>query len=99
MYLMGKSFGGAVATYLSLLTARDSTPAEEIFSGLCLESTFTTVADVVKFKTRGYLPHTFYCDLGWPTIDKISIVKIAKIQLIHGDADTLIPLAMAYHLK
>jgi hypothetical protein len=44
----GKSFGGAVATYLSLLTARDSTPAYEIFSGLCLESTFTTIADAVK---------------------------------------------------
>ena len=76
---MGKSFGGAVAAYLALLTASDSTPAHTVFSGLCLESAFTSVADIMKEKTKGYLHATFYSDLKWPTIDRISKVQIPLI--------------------
>jgi pimeloyl-ACP methyl ester carboxylesterase len=68
MLLMGKSFGGAVATYLALQTASDSTPARTVFSGLCLECAFTSVADIMNEKTKGYLPAMFYSDLKWPTI-------------------------------
>jgi surfactin synthase thioesterase subunit len=44
IYLMGKSFGAAVAIYTaSQLSSREGLPVKDIFKGLILESGFTSV--------------------------------------------------------
>ena len=44
IYLMGKSFGAAVAIYTaSELSSREGLPVKDIFKGLILESGFTSV--------------------------------------------------------
>ena len=63
IYLMGKSFGGAVAAYmLTQLSTREGIPANVFFKGLVLESTFTSLKDVIGEKTKGWLPETLYSD-------------------------------------
>ncbi len=48
IYLMGKSFGAAVAIYTaSELSSRDGLPAKDIFKGLILESGFTSAGAVI----------------------------------------------------
>lgn len=49
-YLMGKSFGTAVATFAATeLTTRDGEPCRKVFDGLILEAGFTTAHDAIKF--------------------------------------------------
>ena len=95
---MGKSFGGAVAAYTSLLTASDGTPASKMFTGLCLESTFTNAGDMIKKMSWGLLPRICYDDIKWSTVDIIRRIEIPAIMIVHGMKDTLVPLEMAKQL-
>jgi hypothetical protein len=52
LYLMGKAFGGAVATYMiTELKSKNNVPASQIFKGMILESAFTSVEGLIDWKT------------------------------------------------
>jgi len=81
---MGKSFGAAVATYISTeIKSKEGLPASQVFKGLILESAFTSVEELVKHKTKGWIPKTFFSDNKWPTIERISNVRTPTL-IIHG---------------
>jgi alpha-beta hydrolase superfamily lysophospholipase len=101
IFLMGKSFGGAVASYLiSQLNSKEGIPANIFFKGLILESTFTSLTDVIKEKAGGWIPKTLISDNTWPTIDRLSpsAVKV-KTLIMHGTNDTLVRVEHANALK
>jgi len=54
---MGKSFGGAVAAFMiTQLSSKEGVPANSFFNGLILESTFTSLVDVIKEKAGKWVP-------------------------------------------
>jgi predicted alpha/beta-fold hydrolase len=56
LYLMGKSFGAAVATYTATeLQTKSGEPASDVFMGLILEAGFTTAHDAIKLRTSAPL--------------------------------------------
>lgn len=95
---MGKSFGAAVAAYMvSELKTRDGSQAQDLFTGLILESAFTSCEDLYTEKFKGWVPKTFYSDNKWPTADRIPKVHL-KTLIIHGAEDEVVPVSHAYQL-
>ena len=87
IFLMGKSFGSAVATYtMTELSSRDGHSCKTIFKGLILECGFTSAQACIAHLTSGYLLKTFYSDIKWPTIERIENVQVPTL-ILHGDAD------------
>jgi pimeloyl-ACP methyl ester carboxylesterase len=86
MIFFGQSLGSAVALQMALETP----PA-----GLVLESSFTSMQEIVKFVS----PLAYYT-VGWWGIDLPfdNLAKIGRVEvpllLIHGDQDTVVPVAM-----
>ena len=55
-YLMGKSFGTAVATYMATeLSSKEGEPARDVFKGLILEAGFTSAHAAIKLQTSAPL--------------------------------------------
>ena len=93
---MGKALGAAVATYMATeLKSKDGIPGYKLFQGLILESAFTSAEDLIRAKTRGWLPKTFYSDNKWPTIYRLPRVQM-KTLILHGADDEVVPVEMAY---
>jgi len=65
-----------------------------------LESTFTSLTDVIKEKVGKWVPETFISDNTWPTIDRLSPQSVkVKTLIIHGTNDTLVREAHAHALR
>lgn len=101
IFLMGKSFGGAVAAYMiSQLSSKEGVAANIFFKGLILESAFTSMTDVIKEKVGKWVPDTLINDNTWPTINRISPSSVkVKTLIIHGANDTLVSESHAHALR
>ncbi len=101
IFLMGKSFGGAVASYLiTQLSSKEGVPANIFFKGLILESTFTSLPEVIREKAGSWIPKALISDNTWPTIDRLSPTAVkVKTLIIHGTNDTLVKVEHAHALR
>ena len=88
-YIVGHSLGGAIGTEL----ARRRPDA----SGLVLEATFTSVADMVTESTWGWLPVGLILTQKFDTLAKIPEVKV-PVLITHGTRDSIVPFAMGERL-
>ncbi len=86
--IYGHSLGGAVAIDLAAKIKPDEA------AGLIAESTFTSIADMVKASKWGFLPLGFLVTQRFDSEDKIARVKLPKL-FIHGTADHIVPPAMS----
>lgn len=82
LYLMGKSFGVAVACYtITELVSRDGIPAQTLFKGLILEAGFTSAKAIIDVKSKGWLPQFLFADVQWRTDERIAKVRIPTLML------------------
>jgi uncharacterized protein len=88
-FIVGHSLGGAIATEL----ARRHPEA----SGLVLESTFTSVQDMVDQSAWGFLPVGLILTQKFDTLAKIGEVKM-PVLITHGTRDSIVPFAMGERL-
>lgn len=95
LYLLGRSLGGAVATYVA---SHPETP-KDLFTGLILENTFTSIPDMLEenlkepFNTIAQKLLT----IGWRTIDLVPDLKL-PVLFITGSNDELVPAYMTSEL-
>lgn len=92
-FVYGHSLGGAVAVHLAAYNVK-----AEPFAGLIVESSFTSIADMVRTLRWGWIP-------GLPALvtqQFDSRGKLSKVDtpllLIHGTADGFVPLRMSEEL-
>jgi len=92
-FVYGHSLGGAVAVHLAAYNVK-----AEPFAGLIVESSFTSIADMVRTLRWGWIP-------GLPALvtqQFDSRSKLSKVDtpllLIHGTADGFVPLRMSEEL-
>lgn len=92
-FVYGHSLGGAVAVHLAAHQLK-----AEPFAGLIVESSFTSIADMVRTMRWGWIP-------GLPALvtqQFDSRSKLAHVDtpllLIHGTADRFVPLSMSEEL-
>lgn len=98
VYLMGKSFGTAVATLIATeLSSREGHPAKTVFKGLILEAGFTSAKAIIGKKVPSAMM-TLFSDIKWPTIDRLPNLQIPCL-ILHGDNDDTVPTYMAHELK
>lgn len=72
IYLHGKSFGTAVATFAATeLSSKEGHPAREIFKGLILECGFTSVQNIVTAKAGAFVAKNLFPDVKWATEERI----------------------------
>jgi alpha-beta hydrolase superfamily lysophospholipase len=88
-FIVGHSLGGAIAAEL----ARRHPEA----SGLVLESTFTSVQDMVDQSAWGFLPVSLILTQKFDTLSKIGQVKM-PVLITHGTRDSIVPFAMGERL-
>ena len=95
LYLVGRSLGGAVAAYVA---THPDTP-HDLFTGVILESTFTSVADMVD--ALFYRPISMFkrtiLEIDWKTIEAVENLTL-PVLYITGDKDELVPTAMTQEL-
>lgn len=91
MFLIGRSLGGAVATYAASLQP-------ELFEGLILENTFTSISDMVDtlFYFVGYFKFLIL-KIDWDSKSLLSTQKLPML-IITGDQDELVPAIQSKHL-
>jgi hypothetical protein len=90
-YIYGHSLGGAIAIDLAAqLPAGDA-------AGLILESTFTSIRDVVAASAYGWLPVGPLITQRFDALEKIAAVRL-PVLIMHGTADRVIPHEMADRL-
>jgi fermentation-respiration switch protein FrsA (DUF1100 family) len=87
-YLLGRSLGGAVAAYVA---THPDTPYD-LFRGLVLESTFTSISDMVD--VMFFPPITTFKSsvlrIDWTTASLVPTLTIPTLY-VSGDADELVP--------
>lgn len=88
-YIFGHSLGGAVAIDLA------SSVNDE--AGVIVESTFTSIADVVGTMRWGWLSVRPLITQKFDSIDKVASIH-APLLVVHGTADPLIPVKLGRHL-
>lgn len=90
MIFFGQSLGSAVALQMAL----EKRPA-----GLVMESSFTSMPDMVKHVSplAYYTVGWWSIDLPLDNLDKIARARVPLL-LIHGDRDAVVPLAMSRRL-
>ena len=88
-YVYGHSLGGAIAIDL----ARDNKQVD----GLILESTFTSIRDLAKSFSWGWLPVELILTQRFDSLDKIAGVE-APTLIVHGKDDRLVPVTMSEQL-
>lgn len=94
-FIYGHSLGGALAIDLAAGAAKK--PGNEV-AGIIIESTFTSIPEVVRAMKYGWVP-----GIGLAVTQPFdSAAKISKVELplliIHGTADGVVPHAMADQL-
>ena len=82
--MIGRSLGGAVATYAASLDP-------ELFDGLILENTFTSISDMVDtlFYFVGYFKFLIL-KIEWDSKTLLQTQKLPML-IITGDQDELVP--------
>jgi pimeloyl-ACP methyl ester carboxylesterase len=88
-YIVGHSLGGAIATELAL--------RRPDASGLVLEATFTSVADMVAQSAWGFLPVGLILTQRFDTLSKIGEVRM-PVLIAHGTRDSIVPYEMGERL-
>ena len=88
-YIVGHSLGGAIAVEL----ARRHPEA----AGLVLESTFTSVEDMVAKSSWGFLPVGLILTQKFDALSKIGEVKVPVV-IAHGTRDDVVPFEMGEEL-
>jgi pimeloyl-ACP methyl ester carboxylesterase len=88
-YIVGHSLGGAIAVEL----ARRHPDA----SGLVLEATFTSVADMIGESSWGFLPVSLILTQKFDALTRIPEVKV-PVLVAHGTRDSIVPIAMGERL-
>ena len=92
-YVYGHSLGGALAVDLA-----STFPEPEPVAGVIIESTFTSIPDVVREMRWGWLPGiSLAVTQPFDSVSKIERVK-APLLVVHGTADGIVPHVMADEL-
>ena len=87
IYIYGHSIGGAVAIDLAVRHANAA--------GLIVESTFTSIVDVARQKTRyRFFPLNLLVDQKFDSLKKVKHLKV-PVLFIHGLEDSLVPPEMS----
>lgn len=91
LFLIGRSLGGAVATYTASLDP-------SLFDGIILENTFTSIPDMVDviFYFVGYFK-ALILRIDWDTKSLLAVQKLPML-IITGDQDELVPAIMSKQL-
>jgi alpha-beta hydrolase superfamily lysophospholipase len=88
-FIYGHSLGGAVAVdlaaHLSEAPSRDAAA-----SGLIVESSFTSLADIARSLTYPWLPVQLLLSQKFDSVDKIAKVHM-PVLLVHGTGDRYVP--------
>lgn len=87
----GRSMGGGVAVEVAA-------DAGASIDGLILESTFTSLPDQVRHLGYGWLPIGLLLRDRYPSLDQLATVGVKRVLMIHGGADTYVPVWMGLHL-
>jgi len=86
--LLGRSLGGAVAAYVA---THPDTP-HDLFSGVILESTFTSISDMVD--VMFFPPITTFkasiLSMYWRSIDLVPFLTV-PVLYVSGDKDEIVP--------
>ena len=99
VFVMGKSFGCAVALHMLNLRTRDGRPAEELFKALILDAPFTSAPEVIKHLTNSLLPSFLYAHaLHWNNLTAIETLSL-PILILHGTNDQTCPFRMSVALQ
>lgn len=93
-YIYGHSLGGAVAVDLAA-TLSDAANARDNASqlpanGLIIESSFTTLADMARSLSYGWLPVQLILSQKFDSAEKIARVRMPTL-LVHGTNDRYVP--------
>ena len=83
-YIYGHSLGGAVAVDLAAALSKDAA------AGLIVESTFTTLVDIVKEWTFAWLPLGALMTQKFDSVSKMSKVAM-PVLVVHGTLDREVP--------
>lgn len=91
-YVYGHSLGGALAIDLA---ARELRSEPEAIGGLIVESTFTSIPDIVRGMKWGWVPGVgLAVTQPFDSVGKIRQVR-TPLLVLHGTADSVVPHAMA----
>jgi alpha-beta hydrolase superfamily lysophospholipase len=94
-YVYGHSLGGALAIDLA---ARELKDDPNVVAGVIIESTFTSIPDVVRGMKWGWVPGIgLAVTQPFDSMTKIQQVR-APLLVLHGTADSVVPHAMADEL-
>ncbi len=90
--IYGHSLGGAIA--IDLATEHPEA------GGLVVESTFTSIKDIARFKNplTHVLPLSFLLRHPFDSAEKIREEKLPPVLFVHGTADSKVPCSMCEHL-
>lgn len=93
-YIYGHSLGGAVAVDLAA-TLSDAANARDNANqlpanGLIIESSFTTLADMARSLSYGWLPVQLILSQKFDSAEKIARVRMPTL-LVHGTSDRYVP--------
>lgn len=88
-YIVGHSLGGAIAAELALRRPEAS--------GVVLEATFTSIRDMVKRTTWGFLPVGVVLHQEFDTLSKIARLR-QPLLIAHGTQDRVVPFDMGERL-
>ena len=94
-YIYGHSLGGALAIDLA---ARELKEEPNAVAGIIIESTFTSIPDVVRGMKWGWVPGLgLAVTQPFDSMTKIQQVR-APLLVLHGTSDSVVPHAMADEL-
>lgn len=98
-FIYGHSLGGAIAVDLASALSKEAAKAKSpvAASGLVVESSFTTLADIARAFSYRWLPIQLVLTQKFDSVDKIADVKM-PIVVVHGDADRYVPLELGRRL-
>ena len=88
-FVFGHSLGGAIAIDLASQVDDEA--------GVMVESTFTSIADVVHSYRWGWLPLRPLITQKFDAVDKVAHIG-SPLLVVHGSADTVIPAALGRRL-
>ncbi|UUZ68625.1 alpha/beta hydrolase [Polaromonas sp. P2-4] len=80
-YIFGHSLGGSIAINLATEVANES--------GTIVESTFTSIADVVSSSKWGWMPVSLLITQRFEAVDKVGLIG-SPLLVVHGNEDQLI---------
>ena len=87
-FLYGHSLGGAIAVQLAAQLADG--PAADEPTGVILESTFTSIGDMVGTFKWGWLPVSMLITQRFDSLGAVPRIK-APVLVVHGSSDSLVP--------